>query len=369
MIRLYAVLISLILVLSPVVCAKDMYCIGFLGNTNNAVSNAMFNSLKFAVDEFNLTSTSYAVTAEFFNEEDPSAADSIKNKGSLIGVIGSFGPANKNVIENVIEIPLLSAVSENSYFNLEGRQNLLRVAASEAQLAADTCRFLVTVSLKGKLAIVYSNESDEYARMAQTYKNTADRNNTWSQYFKEVEADRKDFTAVLLRLRDLKVHNIYFAGNAVQAAQLARQSAEMNVGADFSSTHLICSQSFIKSAKAGAQGAVFASIAPSSLYGFKKFRPSFKKFLASYGGDDMHIPYVYDAAGMLLNSLNAGNTDKNAVVKYLRDTPYDGVTGKITFKENGDRSNPPVYFYIIRNREFLQRNLMGSEKAAFERAK
>ena len=346
-----------------------MYYIGFLGNTNNAVSNAMFNSLKFAVDEFNLTNTSYAVTPEFYNEDDASVADSIKNKGNLLGVIGSFGPAGKNVIENVTEVPLLSTVSENSYFNVDGRLNLLRVSASEAQLAADTCRFLVSVSLKGKLAIVYSTESDEYARMAQTFKNTADRNNTWAQYFKEVEADRKDFTAVLLRLRDLKVHNIYFAGNAVQAAQLARQSAEMNVGADFSSTHLICSQAFVKSAKAGAQGAVFASIAPSSLYGFKKFRPYLKKFTASYGGDDMHIPYVYDAAGMLLSSLNDGRTNKNDIVKYLRETQYEGVTGNISFKENGDRSNPPVYFYIIRNKEFLQRNLMGSEKSAFSRAK
>jgi branched-chain amino acid transport system substrate-binding protein len=205
--------------------------------------------------------------------------------------------------------------------------------------------------------------------MAQSFKNTADRNNTWSQYFKEVESDRKDFTAVLLRLRDLKVHNIYFAGNPVQAAWLARQSSEMNVGADFSSTRLICSSAFIKSAKAGAQGAVFASFAPSGLYGHKKFRPYLKKFTASYNGDDMHIPYVFDAANMLLGALDAGKTDKKDIIKYIRSNPFEGVTGTVSFKENGDRSNPPVYFYIIRNREFLQRSLMGSEKAAFEKAK
>ncbi len=368
MIRLYAGLISLILVFSPVVCARDMYYVGFLGNTNNAVSNAMFNSIKFASDEFNLTNTAYAVTPEFFDENDPSVQDFIKNKGNLLGVIGAFGPADKNVVEAVTDIPLISADSGNSYFNIEGRQNLFRVAASDEQLAADTCRFLISVSLKAKLAIVYSTESDEYRKMAQAFKNTADRNNTWSQYFKEVEADRKDFTAVLQRLRDLKVHNIYFAGNAAQAAMLARQSSDLNVGADFSSTHLICSPVFIKSAKAGAQGAVFASIAPSSLYGFKKFRPYLKKF-ESYGGDDIHIPYAFDAAGLLLNALAAGKTDKSAIVKSLRETQFDGVTGDISFKDNGVRLNPPVYFYIIRNREFLQRNLMGPEKGAFEKAR
>ncbi|MEI7542441.1 MAG: ABC transporter substrate-binding protein [bacterium] len=369
MIRLYAVLISFILVFSPVACAKEMYCVGFLGNTNNAVSNAMFNSLKFSLDEFNLTNTAYAVTPEFFNENDSFVCDSIKNKENLLCVIGLFGPANKNVIEAVTEIPLIAASSENLYFNIEGRQNLFRIAASEAQLAADTCRFLISVSLKGKLAIVYSTDSDEYQKMAQAYKNAADKNNTWAQYFKEVEGDRMDFTAVLLRLRDLKVHNIYFAGRAAQAAALARQSAEMNVGADFSSTHLICSSIFIKNAKAGAQGAIFSSISPSSLYGFKKFRPHLKKFGETFGGDDTHIPYVYDATGFLLNALMAGKINKNDIIKYLKDETYAGVTGNISFKENGDRSNPPVYFYIIRNKEFLQRSLMGSEKDAFVKMK
>jgi branched-chain amino acid transport system substrate-binding protein len=329
----------------------------------------MFNSLKFAVDEFNLTNTSYTVNSEFFDENEPSVIDSIKNKGNLLGVLGAYGPADKNVIETVTDIPLISAVSENSYFTKDDRHNLLRVAASDAQLAADTCRFLVSVSLKAKLAVVYSTESDEYMKMAQVFKNTADRNNTWSQYFKEVEADRKDFTSVLQRLRDLKVHNIYFAGNAAQAAALARQSSELNVGADFSSTHLICSPVFIKNAKAGAQGAMFSSIAPSSLYGFKKFRPYMKKFASSYGGDDSHIPYVFDAAGMLLNALASGKTGKNDIIQYLKGSSYEGVTGNISFKDNGERSNPPVYFYIIRNKEFLQRNLMGSEKNAFAKAK
>lgn len=369
MIRLYAVLISLILVCSPVVCAKDTYYIGFLGNTNNAVSNAMFNSLKFAADEFNLTNTAYTVTPEFMDETSPNAAQAINSRTNLLGVVGAFGPADKNVIETVTEIPLISADPGNSYLNIEGRQNIFRVAASEAQLAADTCRFLISVSLKAKLSIVYSTESDEFMKMAQAFKNTADRNNTWAQYFKEVEADRKDFTAVLLRLRDLKVHNIYFAGSPAQAALLARQSSEMNVGADFSSTHLICSSAFIKSAKAGAQGAVFASASPSGIYGFKKFRPYLKKFSAFYGGDDMHIPYVFDAANMLLGALASGKTDKKDITAYLRAAPFDGVTGGISFKENGDRLNPPVYFYIIRNREFLQRNLMGSETAAFEKTK
>jgi branched-chain amino acid transport system substrate-binding protein len=369
LIRLYAILISLIFAFSPVVSASETYYIGFLGNTNNAASNAMYSSLKFAIDSFNLTKSAYSVAPQFFSDTDPASADSIKNSGNLIGVIGSFGAGTKNVIDNVTDIPLISAVSENSYFNVTGRANLFRTAASDAQLAADTCRFLIAVSLKAKLAVVYSSESDEYARMAQAFKNTADRNKIWSQYFKEVEADRKDFTAVLLRLRDLKVHNIYFAGNAFQAAALARQSSDMNVGADFSSTHLICTSAFIKTAKAGAQGAVFAAIAPSSLYGFKQFRPALKEFTKVCKSDDIHIPYVYDSANLLLNCLSIRKTDKSEILKYIRNNSFDGVTGAISFKENGDRSNPPSYFYIIRNKDFLQRSLMGSETAAFNSTK
>jgi ABC-type branched-subunit amino acid transport system substrate-binding protein len=64
---------------------------------------------------------------------------------------------------------------------------------------------------------------------------------------------------------------------------------------------------------------------------------------------------------MLLSALPADKKNKNDIVKYLHETKYDGVTGPVYFNVGGERVVSPVYFYIIRGREFLQRDLRGPE--------
>ena len=358
----------ILLVIISTAQARDNYTIGFLGNSTNAASVSMFNAVKLAADDFNLTNTSYSVNAVFF-DDTITAADAIKNQGNTLGIIGAFDAPDRVIFENIGDVPVLSVSGEFPGLNAGGKNNIFRLCASEAQEASDTCRFLIKVLSKAKLAIIYSGENSEYADIAQAFKATADRNHTWSQYYKAVDPDRKDFTAVLQRLRDLKVHNIFFAGPAAQAALLARQSCDLNVGADFSSTSRIGNSSFIKSAKAGSRGAVYASIAPSGIYGFKKFRDVFDRYSKLYKGEDMHIPYSYDAAQLLLSALAAGKTARADISAYLHSINYSGTTGDITFKESGDRAGAPVYFYIIIGKGPLQRNMTESEEGEFLSAK
>jgi len=356
------------LVVISTAAARDNYTIGFLGNSTNAASVSMFNAVKLAVDDFNLTNTSYTVNAVFF-DDTITAADVVKGQSNILGIIGAFTSSDKEIIEKAGDIPLLSVTGEYPGLNNGGKNNIFRLCASQAQEASDTCRFLIKVLSKDKLAIIYSGENSEYADIARAFKATADRNHTWSQYYKAVDPDRKDFTAVLQRLRDLKVHNIFFAGPAAQAALLARQSSDLNVGADFSSTSRIGTSSFIKAAKTGSRGAVYASAAPSGIYGFKKFREIFERYSKLYKGEDLHIPYSYDAAQLLLSALAAGKTTRADISAFLHAVNYGGATGDIAFKESGDRAGAPVYFYIIIGKSPLQRNMTESEEGEFLSAK
>jgi branched-chain amino acid transport system substrate-binding protein len=366
--KIFVLAAMILLVVISSVEARDNYTLGFLGNSTNAASVSMFDAVKLAVDEFNLTNTSYSVNAVFF-DDTITASDAIKNQGNLLGVVGSFDSSDRAILENIGDVPALSVSDEFPGLNAGGKNNVFRMCASDIQEASDTCRFLIKVLSVDKLGIVYSGENSEYEDMAQAFKATADRNRVWAQYYKAVDPDRKDFTSVLQRLRDLKVHNIYFAGPASQAAQLARQSSELNVGAEFSSTYRIGASSFIKSAKAGSRGAVYASIAPSSIYGFKKFRDVFERYSKLYKGDDMHLPYSYDAAQLLLSALAMGKTGHADVAAFLHSAEYSGATGEVSFKQSGDRQGPPVYFYIIIGKSPLQRNMTESEEGEFLSAK
>jgi ABC-type branched-subunit amino acid transport system substrate-binding protein len=363
--KLFAFTLLLVAGILPVAMAKDNYTIGFLGNSENSRSISVFNAVKLAADEFNNTMTAYSVNAVFI-EDTTTAVDAVKNQPNMIGLIGSFSSLDGPVLDAAGDMPELCVSGDYPGLGGAAKKNIFRLCASDNQLARDTCRFLITVLSNNRLAVIYSGDNNGFEDMAAAFKSEAERNHITPSYYKEVDTERKDFTAVLLRLRDLRVQNIYFAGPAGQAGLLARQSSEMNVGADFSSTSLIGIRSFIKTAKAGSRGAVYASISPSSIYGFRKFENVYERYRKIYKGNDMHIPYAYDAAQLLLSALSSGKTGHADISAYLHGVGFDGATGNITFNESGERSGAPRYFYIIIGNEPLQRNLSQSEYKAFE---
>lgn len=337
--------------------AFDTYYIGFLGNSTNASSVSLYNSLSLTVEASNNTNNSYTVQAVFFDEDSVSAADEIKNKGNLLAVLGCFSEKNTGIIEKINDIPLISTGKNYIAFNELQKENAFRVCPTEAQLAEDLSRFVIAVLVKNKSGIVYSEDSLDYLRAAEAFAANCRANKVWADYFKSVPADRTDFTAILQRLRDLKVQTIYFAGSMEQAAILSKASKDLNVGAIFTSTDVINSRAFIKTAKSGSENACFAAIMPASLNSMKSMRKVLAEFRKNFQNEDMHMPYVFDAANMVLKCLVNGSRNGRDIMTALKAMNYDGATGPINFNKSGIRVNANAYFYIISRKEVLPRSL------------
>lgn len=357
MARFLPFLLSFIAVFCSISGASDTYYLGFLGNSTNASSVSLYNSLSLTVEASNNTNNSYEVRAVFFDEDSASVADEIKNNSSLLAVLGCFTEKNASVLEKINDIPLISTGKNYIAFNEQQKDNAFRVCPTEAQLAEDLSRFVITVLTKNKSGIIYSEESLDYMRAAEAFAANSKANKVWADYFKSVPADRTDFTAILQRLRDLKVQAIYFAGGMEQAAILSKASKEMNVGAIFTGTDNINSRAFIKKAKIGSENAAFAAIMPPSLYSLKPMRPVLAAFRKKFQNEDMHMPYVFDAANMVLKCLAAGKKSSREMISALKEMNYNGATGQINFNKNGIRVNANAYFYIISRKEVLPRSL------------
>jgi ABC-type branched-subunit amino acid transport system substrate-binding protein len=367
--RLLVFLLSFTAVFCGYAGARDTYYIGFLGNSNNASSSSLYDTLSLAIESANNTSNSYEMAPVFFSDEAPNAADEIRGRGNLLALIGCFSEKDAAVLEKIENIPLISAGKNFVMLNEKGKNNVFRVCPSEAQLAEDLCRFGITVLGKNKAAIVYSEGSADYLRAAEAFAANARANRVWSDYFKSVPADRTDFTNILLRLRDLKVQMIYFAGSMEQAAEFARKSQEMNVGATFMTTDNVNSRVYIKKAKTGADRTVFASIIPATLNGFKGLKPFMAQYRKKYSYEDVHLPYVYDAANMVFSALAAGKKSGQDVAAYMCEKTHSGVTGSISFGASGLRKNADAFFYIIARKEVLYRKLQDSEAKKYWEAK
>ena len=90
-----------------------------------------------------------------------------------------------------------------------------------------------------------------------------------------------------------------------------------------------------------ADGAFFANH-----YATSDTNPIVQDFLKAYEAEYDSVPISfsalgYDAAMILLKAIEAaGTTDSAAVVEAIQKSNYDGVTGNITFDENGDPLKP-----------------------------
>ncbi len=81
--------------------------------------------------------------------------------------------------------------------------------------------------------------------------------------------------------------------------------------------------------------------------------PIVQDFLKAFEAKYNEVPISfsalgYDAAKILAAAIErAGSTDKDAIVAALNETKYDGVTGHITFDENGDPLKPISIIEVV----------------------
>jgi len=164
----------------------------------------------------------------------------------------------------------------------------------------------------------------------------------------------KDFTPVLTKIKPLSPQLVYFGGMAAEGALLVRQMRRAGIRAKFMSDDgCYTEKDFIQGAGKASLGAyVTYAKTPEA----ERFSSWVKRFEAKYGPRQTFSPQSYDATNILMaaiertarrgedGSLRIG---KKALRDAVASTDYDGVTGRITFDEFGDRTGSVVAVNVV----------------------
>ncbi|MBP7792056.1 MAG: ABC transporter substrate-binding protein [Candidatus Goldbacteria bacterium] len=362
-------LINLILFLNLTVFADDLYYVGFLGNSENASTDSLLTGLEVSLNIEDENYVNGRIKPVFFDENSENVISDIKDTQNLLAIIGCFNEKHKKIIEAINDVPLISISKDFIDFNYLNKPNVFRICPSEVQLARDLARFAVAILDKRHYAVVYTDGVTDFLKAAEEFSETVKRNGAKVDYFRSVEPQRKDFTNILLRLRDLKVQAIFFIGTLEQSINFAKQSYEMKTGALFMSTNTIGNRLFIKKLQNEAEKSCYADISPDNLYKLKKFRPFLTEYYKTNKNIDKHLAYLYDAATIVKLCYNKNLKDKDNLLNCFKETFYDGITGQINFNDYGLRKTVNSFFYIIVKREILYRKLTDQEYKKFMEAK
>ncbi|MCK5311231.1 MAG: ABC transporter substrate-binding protein [Desulfobacteraceae bacterium] len=327
--------------------SNDILKIGVIfAKTGNAavVTKSGFDAARFAADEINKNGGILGkkiVLMEYDNKSNSLgskfAAIQAVNDG-VTGVIGSVFSAHSLAAAEVLQdanIPMISPLSTNVAVTLVGDYifRVCYVDTFQGRIASDFAQR----DLNAGTAVVLTNSSSKYSLgLAEIFIGMFNRHGSvlWEGYYQE---DITDFTIPLRKIQNINPDVIFVPGHFRESAYIIKQARALGLETVFIGGDGWVGKMYKYSGKA-INGSFFITQWHQSI-AFKENQEFVKNYLKVYEKlDEPLIALTYDAVHVLSNAVKkAGSLNRATIRTFLAKTKdFPGVTGKITFDENGD---------------------------------
>ena len=175
----------------------------------------------------------------------------------------------------------------------------------------------------------------------------------------QFQTNQTDFKAILTNIKAANPDVIFAPSSIATAPLIIKQARELGITAKIMAGDTWENGSIIENAGADAEGVTLSTFfdeGDTSNAVATDFIKGFKEYLAANGQDEI-IPAVsalgYDAYLAAVKAIEtAGSTDPVAIRDALKGVEFEGVTGAISFDENGDANKDKAFIKVVENGQF-----------------
>lgn len=175
----------------------------------------------------------------------------------------------------------------------------------------------------------------------------------------QFQTNQTDFKAILTNIKAQNPDIIFAPSSITTAPLIIKQARELGITAIIAAGDTWENSTIIENAGSSADGVVLSTFfdeAEPANEEAASFISGFKTYLKENKQDEI-IPAVsalgYDAYLSALKAIEtAGSTDTAAIKDALKEISIDGVTGTISFDENGDAKKDMAFIKTIQDGEF-----------------
>ena len=175
----------------------------------------------------------------------------------------------------------------------------------------------------------------------------------------QFQTNQTDFKAILTNIKAANPDVIFAPSSIATAPLIIKQARELGITAKIMAGDTWENGSIIENAGADAEGVTLSTFfdeGDTSNAVATDFIKGFKEYLVANGQDEI-IPAVsalgYDAYLAAVKAIEtAGSTDPVAIRDALKGVEFDGVTGAISFDENGDANKDKAFIKVVENGQF-----------------
>jgi branched-chain amino acid transport system substrate-binding protein len=169
----------------------------------------------------------------------------------------------------------------------------------------------------------------------------------------KIDPEAQDYSAAVTQVASENPDVVFYGGYYEAAGRLAKQLRDAGVEATLVFGDGVKDQGFIDAGGAAAEGSVIScTCAPAEAL------PNGADFVAAYTeafGDapGTYAAEAYDAASMLLAGISEGITDRAAMLDFIRNIEFEGITKTIKFTPEGDVDADTVYLFEVQGGEIV----------------
>jgi len=348
-----------------------------LSGSNAQGGKDMVNTANLAAQEINAAGGVLGRKVTVVPEDDAcdaqtgvQAAQKLVDQGVSL-VVGGYCSGVSIAEETVFKranIPFVLSISSNTKLTHQGDKNVARVIFNDDQLAPVEASYMVNYLHANRIAIVTDDSTFGTGNADQAKAALAAYPQASIVASERITAGHSDYTSTLVKVGQLKPDLLLFTGYYAEGAIISRERSQLGQSYHLMGTVGIADPGFIKAAAGSAEGVDFVT---AILTDFATNAPatSFaKNYKAAYGvSPSSYTIYQYDSMQVAFQAIkNAGSTDHAKLIAALAKTDYDGITGRIRFNSEGDRSDVPALVAAVKAGQFTPEAVLdnGSWKSA-----
>ncbi len=293
--------------------------------------------------------------------EAVTAAQSLVSKG-VVAVVGSYGSGVSIAAGEIFaeaQIPAMGASCTNPQVTF-GNDYYFRVAFLDPFQGTVMANYAIQNG--ATKAAVITQLGDDYSSglgsfFVTAFTKLAGEGAVVAQ--EQFQTNQTDFKAILTNIKALEPDVIFAPSSIVTAPLLIKQARELGITATIMGGDTWENVTIIENAGADSEGVVLSTFfdeAEPATAEAESFVTGFKEYLVANNQPDV-IPAVsalgYDAYLAVLTAIkNADSVDPNAIRDALVTTEFDGVTGHISFDENGDADKNMAFIKVVEGGQF-----------------
>ena len=287
------------------------------------------------------------------DQADPKVGTTVAQKlvdAKVVGVVGHLNSGTSipaSPIYNQAGIPVISGSATNPKLTEQGFKTQFRVVGRDDQQGPAIAQYLADTRKPKTVAVIddataygegIANEVEKTLKAAKV--NVLPR---------EKGTDKTtDWKAILTKLRGRNPDAVFYGGMDATGGPLVKQGRELGIKAVFAFGDGACTDEMAKLAGQAAEGLLCSQAGLPVEAADKKFLESYKK---KFNADPiLYSPFTYDAANILIAAMQKANsTDPKKYLPEVAKLEFEGVTGKISFDQKGDRKDAEMTIFTMKS--------------------